>query len=71
MSIVLITIPVTPIYVEDEKIGSYTVFFKEFPNIISEGETKEDALDNIIKTVHDVFNYKNTLSVEELDKSQL
>ena len=68
MSTVLITLPVTPIYVEDEKIGGYTVFFKEFPNIISEGETKEDALDNIIRTVHDVFKYKNTLSVEELDK---
>jgi hypothetical protein len=68
MSIVLITIPVTPIYVEDEKIGGYTVFFKEFPNIISEGETKEDALDNITRTVHDVFKYKNTQSIEELDK---
>jgi hypothetical protein len=68
MSIVLITIPVTPIYVEDEKIGGYTIFFKEFPNIISEGETKEDALDNLTRTVHDVFHYKNTLSVEELDK---
>jgi predicted RNase H-like HicB family nuclease len=68
MSTVLITLPVTPIYVEDEKIGGYTVFFKEFPNIISEGETKEDALDNIIKTVHDVFKYKNTQSIEELDK---
>jgi hypothetical protein len=68
MSIVLITIPVTPIYVEDEKIGGYTIFFKEFPDIISQGETKEDALDNIIRTVHDVFKYKNTLPVEELDK---
>jgi len=68
MSIVLITLPVTPIYVEDEKIGGYTVFFKEFPNIIAEGETKEDALDNIIRTVHDVFKYKNTQSIEELDK---
>jgi predicted RNase H-like HicB family nuclease len=68
MSTVLITLPVTPIYVEDEKIGGYTVFFKEFPNIISEGETKEDALDNIIKTVHDVFKYKKTQSIEELDK---
>ena len=60
MSIVLITIPVTPIYVEDEKIGGYTIFFKEFPDIMSQGETKEDALDNIIRTVHDVFKYKNT-----------
>ena len=68
MSIVLITIPVTPIYVEDPNLGGFTIFFKELPNIVSEGETKEKALDNLQKTMHDVFSYKNTLSVEELDK---
>ena len=68
MSIVLITIPVTPIYVEDPNLGGFTIFFKEFPNVVSEGETKEEALDNLQRTMHDVFSYKNTLSVEELDK---
>ena len=67
MSIYMLTIPVTPIYVEDPK-GGFTIFFKEFPNVISEGETKEEALDNLQRTMHDVFSYKNTLSVEELDK---
>jgi predicted RNase H-like HicB family nuclease len=63
----MLTIPVTPIYVEDPK-GGFTIFFKEFPNVISEGETKEEALNNLQRTMHDVFSYKNTLSVEELDK---
>ena len=67
MSIYMLTIPVTPIYVEDPQ-GGFTIFFKEFPNVISEGETEEEALDNLQRTMHDVFSYKNTLSVEELDK---
>ena len=67
MSVYMLTIPVTPIYVEDPQ-GGFTIFFKEFPNVISEGETEEEALDNLQRTMHDVFSYKNTLSVEELDK---
>ena len=46
MSVYMLTIPVTPIYVEDPK-GGFTIFFKEFPNVISEGETKEEALDSL------------------------
>ena len=68
MSVYMLTIPVTPIYVEDPNLGGFTIFFKELPNIVSEGETKEKALDNLTKTVYDVFSYKNTLSVKELDK---
>ena len=60
MNTVLITIPVTPIYVEDLKIGGFTVYFKEFPDIVSQGETQEEALENIKNTVFDVFTYKNT-----------
>jgi predicted RNase H-like HicB family nuclease len=60
MNTVLITIPVTPIYVEDLKIGGFTVYFKEFPDIVSQGETQEEALENIKNTVFDVFKYKNT-----------
>ena len=58
---VLIEISVTPIFVKDFRSGGYTVYFKEFPNIASEGETQEEALENIKNTVFDVFKYKNTL----------
>lgn len=61
MNTVLIEIPVTPIYVEDKNLGGYTIYFKEFPNIISEGESKEEALEKLTNTVFDVFKYKNTL----------
>lgn len=56
---VLVEIPLTPIFVEDSNLGGYTVYFKEFPDIISEGETQEEALQNIKNTVYDVFKYKN------------
>lgn len=64
MSIYMLTIPVTPIYVEDPQ-GGFTAFFKEFPNVISEGETEEQALWNLQKTMHDVYSYKNTLPMKK------
>ena len=64
MSIYMLTIPVTPIYVEDPK-GGFTVFFKEFPNVVSEGDTQDEALFNLQKTMYDVYSYKNTLPIKE------
>ena len=60
----MLTIPVTPIYVEDPK-GGFTVFFKEFPNVVSEGDTQDEALFNLQKTMYDVYSYKNTLPIKE------
>ena len=61
MNPIKIEIPVTPILVEDKTVGGFTVYFKEFPEIISQGETMEEALQNIINATFDVFKYKNTL----------
>jgi predicted RNase H-like HicB family nuclease len=58
--IALVTIPLTPIFVEDPQIGGFTAFFKEFPEIITEGETEEIALFNLRKTIYDVYSFKNT-----------
>jgi predicted RNase H-like HicB family nuclease len=43
------------IMVEDPKVCGYTAFFKIFPNIISEGETVEEAENNLLDAFHDVF----------------
>ena len=48
----------TPIFVEDPKIGGYTVFFKELPNIVSESETIVEALKNLENSVYDVQKYQ-------------
>lgn len=61
MNPINIEIPVSPILVEDKSIDGFTIYFKEFPDIITQGETKEEALQNLKNTVFDVFKYKNTL----------
>lgn len=58
--IAIVTIPLTPIFVEDPHIGGFTAFFKEFPEIITEGETEEIALFNLRRTIYDVYSFKNT-----------
>lgn len=48
------------IYVKDVKQGGYTAFFKDFSNIVTQGETIEEAQTNLWNTVHDVL--KNFLN---------
>jgi len=52
------------ILVEDPKLGGFTAFFKQFPNIISEGETEEEAIQNLLNALHDVFNYQSRQTKE-------
>jgi predicted RNase H-like HicB family nuclease len=47
------------ILVEDPTLGGYTAFFKQFPNIISEGETEDEAIQNLLNAIHDVFSYQS------------
>jgi predicted RNase H-like HicB family nuclease len=45
------------IYVEDSKEGGFTAYFEDFPNILAEGETKEEARKNLWSAAHDVLKY--------------
>jgi hypothetical protein len=45
------------VYVEDPKIGSYTAFFKDFPKMVTQGNTIEEAQDNLWKILYDVMQY--------------
>ena len=45
------------IYIKDPLLGGYTVWFESLPNIIAEGETKEQAKCNLFKALHDVCVY--------------
>ena len=42
------------IFVEDTKVGGYTVWFKDLPNIPAEGDSKEDALHNLVISLYDI-----------------
>ena len=47
------------ILVEDPKIGGYTSFFKPELNMVSQGETQEEAVENLLLTYINVLNSKN------------
>jgi len=51
----------TLVMVQDPKIGGFTAFFKQFPDIITEGETEGDAVTNLMNTIHDVFKYQSEI----------
>ena len=45
------------IYVKDPKLGGYTAYFRDFPNIVAQGETKKEAQENLWNTTHDVLKH--------------
>jgi predicted RNase H-like HicB family nuclease len=50
------------IYVEDLRIGGFTVWYKDDPAIIAEGDTKEEARKNLEQAARIVNKYrKNNL----------
>ena len=54
----------TCVMVEDPKLGGYTAFFKQIPNIIAEGESSDEAFENLMNALHDVFQYQKDKEVE-------
>lgn len=50
----------TAILVKDEKIGGYTIFFKEkeWDNLTAEGETIDDSITNLLNLFETVREYK-------------
>jgi predicted RNase H-like HicB family nuclease len=47
----------TEIYVQDPSVGGYTAFLSDFPEIVTEGETIEEAQQNLWNTIFDVLKY--------------
>lgn len=37
----------TPVYVKDKQSGGFTAYFKEYPAVVSQGKTREEALINL------------------------
>lgn len=46
------------VLVEDETSGGYTAFFKQFPEVIAQGTTIDDAIDKLLCALHDVFKFQ-------------
>lgn len=47
-----IKLDLSPIFIEDKKTKGYTSYFKEYPNAIGDGDTK----DNSLKSLADAFS---------------
>jgi len=62
----LFKLPLTAIMVKDPNIGGFTAFFKQFPEIIAEGDTDGEALQNLMNAVYDVFEYRSKLQSENI-----
>ncbi len=45
------------VMVKDPKIGGFTGHLAQFPNIITEGETEDDTLENIMNAFHDIMKH--------------
>lgn len=54
-------------FVEDDEVGGYTAFMD---NIASEGETKVEALCNLLRTIEAVAKYKGDKFFEEQIKKK-
>lgn len=54
----------TSILVEDKKTKGFTAFFKQFPDIITEGDTIKEAITNLVHALSDVINDKSYLAEE-------
>ena len=57
-------IPLNAVLVGDPKIGGFTAYFKQFPDIIAEGETDDEAMKNLTNAVYDVFAFKGHILPE-------
>lgn len=57
------------IMVKDPKVGGYTAFFKQLPHIIAEGETTEEAFDNLINAMYDIFIHQNKEGLGEIEEN--
>jgi len=51
----------TIILVQNPKTKSYTAYFKQIPDIITEGNNEKEAIRNIFKAVSDVVSYQDEI----------
>ena len=64
-----LNIPLNAVLVQDPKIGGYTAYFKQFPDIVAEGDPDDEAMKNLTDAVYDVFMFKGKLTEKETDQN--
>ena len=51
------TLSLNIVMVEDKKLGGYTAFFKQFPEVVVEGENEKEAMSTLIETLQLVLKH--------------
>ena len=62
-----INLPLTIVLVQDPKDNGYTVYFKQFPNIIAEGDDEDSAIRNLFHTMRVAFKDQSNREEENYD----
>lgn len=57
------------IFVQDTKNGIVTAFIKQLPNILAEGNSTDEALQNLLNALHDVFKHKSKEKLNDFNKT--
>lgn len=57
------------IMIQDKNYKGFTAYFKQFPNIIAEGENEESAMANLFNALHDVFMHKSDSEATPKEKN--
>jgi predicted RNase H-like HicB family nuclease len=60
----------TGVFVQDPASNGFTAFFAQFPNIIAEGDTEEEATQNLIETVKTVFEHQKNNNTGDRTNTQ-
>lgn len=63
----LFKISLTAIMVQDPEIGGYTAYFRQFPDIIAEGDNEKEAMINLINALHDVEVHRSKMKSDIID----
>ncbi len=58
-------IVITGVLIQDEKSGGYTSYFREFPEAIAEGDSREEAISNLFDALVTMLKFRKHEANEE------
>jgi predicted RNase H-like HicB family nuclease len=64
------TVKITGILIKDPNDQGYTGFFREFPEVIAEGDTKEATKNNLIDNLNYILEYKRREDIKQIPSSE-
>ncbi len=53
----------TVILVKDKNIGGFTAYVAEMPEVVTEGNTEDEATSNLFDALHDVLKFKREMNL--------